>query len=84
MHAMFLRDREEAVRKVAAFNAARGETSKWGRIVTTLLGAEMEERELGGRPLYLVRPIEHVHDPLFDGNLSREVLAARHAYEARA
>jgi hypothetical protein len=78
------RDRVEAERLVANANARIGETSSHGRITETLMGAVLVTRDLGGRPIHIVSPIIHNHDPLYDGNLSRSVLAARRAYAARA
>jgi hypothetical protein len=81
-HAQFTRDIDHAKRIVANATARRGETDNWGRITDTLLGAEMTEMELGGRPIYRVTFQVHNHDPLVDGNLPRDVREACQAYAA--
>lgn len=83
-HSTFLRDEGKANEMVDQLRASVGMVSRYGRIVSTLLGAELKVLDRGGRALYLVKPIVHVHDPLFDGNLSREVLAARQSFAARS
>jgi hypothetical protein len=63
---MMTRDKTEAERAADSFRSRIGEVDRWGRITDTLIGVEVREVELSGRPLYQVVPVVLNRDPFFD------------------
>ena len=82
-NARMTRDRAEAEQWVAQAIAGRGEVDKWGRMTSTLLGAEIHEFEFRGRPMFRVEYIAWTRDPLFDAGLPSHVRQAQQEFSAR-